>query len=298
MKHTTTRSRLLRATIAGSASVLLALTAVGPSASAAGNDADQDGIPNRWENSHGLDPHNAADATRDPDHDGLVNRGEYRNDGLLRDEDSDNDGQDDGDEVRTDTELDDRDSDDDGRLDGHEDADSDGVHNEDEDDARETCAFDDDDKDSDDVDDEDENELDLEVGDSDSDDDGLDDGSEDSDDDGVSDEDEDDSDSDRCDGDRDGDGEDDEDERDLLGTVISFTDSTLVVQTVHGFEIQGVVTADTEVDFEDEDGADDQEATTASLQPGVQVAEIEFDDDLPTVIEEVEIYSAGGAAPM
>jgi hypothetical protein len=44
------------------------------------SDADQDGdgLPDRWELLHGLDPRSPADAGLDPDHDGLSNRQEYQ----------------------------------------------------------------------------------------------------------------------------------------------------------------------------------------------------------------------------
>ncbi|HUI05393.1 MAG TPA: thrombospondin type 3 repeat-containing protein, partial [Verrucomicrobiae bacterium] len=41
-------------------------------------DADGDGIPNGWEQSHGLDPFNPADASADPDGDGFNNLQEYQ----------------------------------------------------------------------------------------------------------------------------------------------------------------------------------------------------------------------------
>ena len=40
-------------------------------------DADGDGIPNGWEQSHGLDPFNPFDADADPDHDGMTSWQEY-----------------------------------------------------------------------------------------------------------------------------------------------------------------------------------------------------------------------------
>ncbi len=280
------------------AATAAALVAAGAAPAQAGRaDIDGDGIPNRWERSHGLNPYRAADALRDPDSDRLTNRAEYRLRIRIRDEDSDNDGHDDGDEVRDgfgSTDVDDRDSNNDGQLDGQEDADRDGVANEDEDDSREACRFDDDDRDHDSVDDEDENELRLLVGDADSDDDGVRDGSEDRDHDGESNEDEDDSADDACDGDGDGDGEDDEDENDRLGSISSFdTDTGVLIVTLYaGGEFTGVVTENTEVDFEDEvehDG-DEPEATVDNLQAGVVVAEIEIDDD--GTVEEVEIYQS------
>ena len=41
-------------------------------------DDDNDGMPNGWEQSHGLDPLNAADANADPDGDGMTNLEEYQ----------------------------------------------------------------------------------------------------------------------------------------------------------------------------------------------------------------------------
>jgi len=59
-----------------------------------------------------------------------------------------------------------------------------------------------------------------------------------------------------------------------------------VVTSSAGYQVSGVLTQDTEVEFED---AGDTEATTADLQPGVVVAELEFDDETGA-IEEIEIY--------
>lgn len=42
-------------------------------------DDDNDGMPDEWEMTYGLDPFNAADAVTDPDRDGIVNRNEYLN---------------------------------------------------------------------------------------------------------------------------------------------------------------------------------------------------------------------------
>lgn len=280
-----------RAVAVGAALATAALLSFVPVAQAASGDTDGDGISNRWERSHGMNPRNAADARADFDKDGLRNLGEYRKGGKLRDEDTDNDGHDDGDEVHdgtASTDIDDADTDGDGVPDGDEDSDHDDTDNEDEDDGDESCRADDDDSDDDHVDDEDENENDGDVDDADSDGDGIEDGDED----GESDEDEDDALDDECDD------ESDEDDADVLGTIASFDGTTLVVDTVHGFTISGVVTEDTEIEFEDADdegegeGEDsDEEGTPEDLEAGVVVAELEFDDD-SGAIEEVEIYRA------
>jgi hypothetical protein len=270
-------------------------------------DRDGDGIPNRWERTHGMNPTKAADAKADFDRDGLVNLAEYRAGSLLRDEDTDNDGHDDGDEVKDrlkSTHVKDADTDNDGTPDGDEDADRDGVDNEDEDDAREGCARDDDDRDSDHVDDEDENEIGTKVRAADSDGNGVTDGDEDADEDGEANEDEDDDAADRCDGDFDGDGEADEDDQDLFGSIVSFDDATntLTLQSVGGHTVTLEITEDTEIEIEgdpaptaqstadQESEGDDREGTTADLVPGAQVAEIEIDDDTGT-LEEITLYS-------
>jgi hypothetical protein len=311
---------LIRIALTATAAASLAVSVLAAPAQASVRDHDRDGIPTRFERSHGMRAHFAADARWDFDRDGLVNRAEFRVRTVLRDEDTDNDGHDDGDEVRDglrSTDVLDRNTDDDRLLDGDEDADRDGLDNEDEDDSAERCRFDDDDQDGDDVATEDENELGLVVGDDDSDDDGVLDGEEDDDEDGEANEDEDDVLDDDCSGDRDGDGEDDEDAEDLLGTISSFEadglgGGTLVVSTVAGFAFTGVVTTDTEIELEspfDDHGADDStdgsgsddtaddssgdsdEGTAADLVPGAEVAEIELDDD-PGTIEEIEIYTS------
>ncbi|GEP32773.1 hypothetical protein NSZ01_05410 [Nocardioides szechwanensis] len=270
-----------------------------------GRDSDQDGIPNRWERVHGMNPHSAADARKDFDHDRLSNLAEYRLRTQIRDEDTDNDGADDGDEVKDGlrgTRVRDRDTDDDGTTDGDEDADHDGLDNEDEDDSSESCVADDDDSDDDSVADEDENEHGASSHDSDSDDDGVADGDEDSDEDGEADEDEDDAAVDDCVVDSDDDGEGDEDEGDVLGTITSFDSLTgvLVIAAAAGFDVTGTVTDDTEITFEDvedvEDGGEvsrsdsDAPGTVEDLQAGVVVADVEFEDD-GVELDNVEIYA-------
>jgi hypothetical protein len=311
--------------VTGIAALGLAISVVaaaGGPASAATRDSDRDGMPNSWEIKHnlnprkanakadadgdrinnileyrkGLNPRNARDAGRDFDRDGLTNLQEIRLHGNLRDEDTDNDGQDDGDERLTLTLVNKADSDGDGLVDGDEDHDGDGISNEDEDDARESCGRDDDDVDGDDISDEDENELGLAVRVADSDGDGVLDGDEDADNDGALNEDEDDDDADRCSGDFDGDGEADEDAGDLFGTIASFDSATgvLVVTTTAGADFTGVVTADTELEFDDEredsenTGDEELEPTTADLVSGAVVSELELDNETGT-LEEIEL---------
>lgn len=316
-----TAGRRIVAALTGTVVALALPATVGLGAAvAADRDRDDDGIPNRWESTHGMNPDRAADALRDFDKDGLANLREYRLRSLIRDEDTDNDGHDDGDEVTdgfASTKVKVADTDDDGVLDGDEDADGDDVDNEDEDDARETCARDDDDRDDDHVADEDENELGLEARAADSDDDGVLDGDEDSDEDGEANEDDDDDDLDRCDGDHDGDGESDEDDEDLFGTIVSFDEATgvLTLESTTGAQLSLEVTDETEIeiegdaapgttaqsdssdgeesdssDGEDGDEQEDREGTTADLVPGAQVAEIEIDEDDGT-LEEIELYA-------
>lgn len=276
-------------------------------AAPASRDSDHDGIPNRWELAHGMNPHRAADARKDFDHDRLSNLAEYRLHTRIRDEDTDNDGADDGDEVKDGfrgTQVRDRDTDDDGIPDGDEDADHDGTDNEDEDDADESCVADDDDSDDDAVADEDENDHGTSSHDADSDDDGVTDGDEDSDEDGAADEDEDDATGDECVVDGDDDGEADEDEADVLGTISTFDSLTgvLVIAAEAGYDVTGTVTGDTEITFEDDEEGDvsrrgsDAEGTVDDLQPGVVVAEVEFEDD-GVELDSVQIYAPVGCPP-
>jgi hypothetical protein len=302
------------AAVTGTAFALALPAAVALSpAHAATGDRDGDGIPNRWERTHGMNPHRAADAKRDFDKDGLSNLAEYRLKTLIRDEDTDIDGHDDGDEVKDgfkSTHVKKADTDSDTVLDGDEDANGNGIDNEDEDDAREACARDDDDIDFDDVSDEDENELGTLLRVADSDRNGIRDGEEDADEDGEANEDEDDDDLDRCDGDLDGDGESDEDDEDLFGSIVSFDEATsvLTLESAGGHTLSLEVTEDTEIEIEgdpapgtataseesddDEDGdeREDREGTTADLVPGAQVAEIEIDDETGT-LEEITLYA-------
>lgn len=317
MPPTAPGKRLVAAATGAALALTLPATLGLGAAHAADRDRDDDGIPNRWERTHGMNPLRAADALRDFDRDGLTNLREYRLRTLIRDEDTDNDGHDDGDEVKdgyASTKVTAADTDDDGTLDGDEDTDRDDVDNEDEDDADESCARDDDDRDDDSVTDEDENDYGLKVGVADSDGNGVLDGDEDSDEDGHTNEDDDDDDLDRCDGDHDGDGESDEDDDDLFGTIVSFDEGTgiLTLESVSGHTLSVKVTEDTEIEIEgdagpiqsesdeseeaDEEDSDeseeqeDREGTTADLVPGAQVAELEIDDETGT-LEEIELYA-------
>jgi hypothetical protein len=225
--------RLAHALAAG---LLLALAIAVPSASSAVRDSDRDGMPNRWERAHDLNPY-VANAAGDPDRDGLVNLREYRHGTDPRREDSDRDGVDDRDEVVAfGSDPRDADGDGDGKRDGDEDKDHDGTKNEDEDDPKEPCAADDDDGDHDGVANEDENEQGTSPAKSDSDGDGTKDGDEDADEDGIENEDEDDTGEDACEGDRDKDGVDEEDENDVIGVVVSYDPETgvLDIETSEG----------------------------------------------------------------
>ncbi len=282
-----TRHSLRSRSLAAAAVLAIATPLAGFVTAHAGQaDRDGDGMADRWEKRHGLNPR-VADARADKDRDGLSNLAEYRLRTDPSDEDTDGDGHDDGDEVKDgfrSTDVRDPDTDDDGVEDGDEDADRDGVDNEDEDDAREGCRFDDADDDHDHVDDEDENELGLEEGDSDSDSDGIEDGDEDFDADGEANEDMDDAREDRCS--RDG-GEDD---GDVLGTIVSFDSATgtLTIDSRTAGRITFKVTSETEVDIE---GAD-EDGSTADLRPGTLVAEVDVDGDTGA-LDEIELYAPG-----
>jgi hypothetical protein len=75
-----------------------ALLALPTGAMASSRDSDRDGMPNRWEKTHGLKVHK-QDARGDKDHDGLKNLAEYRLGTDPRNADSDGDGVKDGRDV-------------------------------------------------------------------------------------------------------------------------------------------------------------------------------------------------------
>ncbi|MDD5223772.1 MAG: MopE-related protein [bacterium] len=94
-----------------------------PEASAQPGNLDTDGdeMPDSWENAHGLNPNDPADAALDADSDGLNNLEEYQHSTDPQDADSDDDGLNDGPEVNTYlTNPLDSDTDNDGLRDGEE----------------------------------------------------------------------------------------------------------------------------------------------------------------------------------
>jgi hypothetical protein len=278
--------RTIRAVLALTVAALFCV-AFAPSALAA-RDSDGDGMPNRWERSHGLAVHK-ANAGGNPDRDGLSNLREYKNGSHPKKEDTDRDGIDDGNEVEDfESDPSDPDEDNDGREDGDEDADKDGTKNEDEDDAEESCRADDDDSDRDGIRDEDENEFGTKRLDADSDNDGVEDGDEDKDRDGVENEDEDDDSDDRCDGDRDEDGVDQEDENDVVGNIVSFDSGTgvLVIQTGSG-QVSAPISGELEIEWSDCDCDEEGDPTTAALVAGTPVEEFEIEEG---VFVELELF--------
>lgn len=63
---------------------------------ATSSDKDGDGMPDKWEREHGLNPNDATDATKDPDHDNVDNLTEYKIGTNPQKMDTDGDGMPDG----------------------------------------------------------------------------------------------------------------------------------------------------------------------------------------------------------
>jgi hypothetical protein len=127
------------------AGALLTLASPSMSHASGARDSDHDGMPNRWEVRHHLDPHR-ANAAGDPDRDGLRNLGEFRHGTAPHRSDSDDDGIEDGPEVHdgcTATDQTDADTDGDGIEDGAEDTDGDGIDDA-EDTTEDNCQGDED----------------------------------------------------------------------------------------------------------------------------------------------------------
>lgn len=133
-----------RIPILAAAALGVLMLAFAGSATARERDSNDDRIPDRWEQRHGLSL-TVKQTRRDQDHDGLQNRSEFRSHTDPLDADSDGDGVEDAGEDRDGdgvdnyneqdegTKQNDEDSDDDGKSDGREDADHDGLNNKRED---------------------------------------------------------------------------------------------------------------------------------------------------------------------
>ncbi|HEX8099985.1 MAG TPA: hypothetical protein VF660_07265 [Actinomycetota bacterium] len=313
--------------IFGAFAVILARGASG-AAFASTSDSDHDGMRDGWEKVVGLKV-GVDDSRRDPDHDGLKNVQEFKLDVRLpargagsdfdpRDKDSDNDSVQDGDEDSDHDEISNEDesadhtgllnpdSDKDCVEDGDEDADGDGLSDGFELGAVNANADSDhdgvpnkmEDSDGDGVNDP----AEFNPHDADSDDDSLEDSVEDEDGDLV-----------------DNDGEEENEEADepddvdevaaACGTIASFdpVSGLLVVDLVSGGQVQGQVTDNTEIRFEDtEEGGDCQDnsgegsgdGSQALLVAGAQVSDLEFDEDStssPQELEEVELLCPAGS---
>jgi hypothetical protein len=78
---------------------LVALFMAVPGFAAAPTDANDDGLPDRWEKRHGLSL-KVDQAKRDQDRDGLRNMGEFKRGSDPREADTDGDGSEDGEDAK------------------------------------------------------------------------------------------------------------------------------------------------------------------------------------------------------
>jgi hypothetical protein len=85
-----TRPRIPAVLLSTAAIAAVAIPAAG-AATHRSSDRDHDGMPTRWEQSHGLNAHR-NDARKDRDHDGLRNLAEFKAGTNPNDADTDNDG--------------------------------------------------------------------------------------------------------------------------------------------------------------------------------------------------------------
>jgi hypothetical protein len=226
-----------------------------PAAAARGGN-DHDGLPQRWERAHGTNPH-VQDSGADLDADRLMNRGEFKFHTDPQDADSDDDGFSDGEEVR-DLKTDPNEADGDNN-DGAECDDDDGAEDADE---------------PGDVDDDDANEAD-------DDDDGAEDADEPGDVDNNDDDEAEDGDDTECADDGESDADDEGEVEHVVATIESYNSSTgrLTLKTTDNKTVTGIVTNDTELDWESLDGSEpDSSASKSDLDPGQKVTDYEFED--------------------
>ena len=91
--------------------------------------------------------------------------------------------------------------------------------------------------------------------------------------------------------DPDSDGDDIPDGQEDIGYIASFSGTTLTVNLIRGGTVSGSIDEDTYIacDRESEDEDLDGECVTSDLKPGVLVSDIEFDEDEPNLIDEVDL---------
>lgn len=91
--------------------------------------------------------------------------------------------------------------------------------------------------------------------------------------------------------DPDSDGDGIPDGQEDIGYVASFSNATLTVNLIRGGTASGLIDEDTYIacDRESDDEDLDGECLTSDLKPGVLVSDIEFDEDQPNLIDEVDL---------